>query len=604
MAVIYTTAQDRSIASGSWTDINCSVPSSATGVIILVINEGSVLERQFILRKKGSSDSHTGYLRKDTHTQVFVGVDVNGYCQGYVNHTDVKFKIIGYFNDEAVFFTHGIGIPTTGDEVWNDTDLSGSLPVGTKAVILFQSQKTWYGFRKNGSSDNRYCLDRTGYGVIVGVDEDRKIEVRTMQTSSTSVFIYGYLTVGEFPANSTDKSLAITGSWQDITVSGAEACVVEVFDPTYDRLYGIRKKGSGDDFYNNEAGHAWIVTGLDGFARFEGKIGDVSTDFYLTGVLEASGTAVLTSYDGQHKHTAEVPALVQDHILTVSSPQHGHTATGDILLNGIESHSSSHAHTAGTVYLDYTGVDAASTLPALTATATGFLGATGDVTFPAFTIVAGTGNCLAVTLPGITSTGVAAVHPIGDGEVVLSTLEMNSLAGAKAAIEFPTLEITVASSTGKVGYADFELPGITLESSAGAAATDIKLSLEVDATGTVHVIASLDKSLPSLRLEGYGSADSIGLFDSGLPALKVAGITSRESLGNGAIILPSMLALSGSLCGEIGSLNQAIADLTCLATSYYSPTGDFDVSLPGLNINQSKGQASGRFTDYVLRYVD
>ena len=130
------------------------------------------------------------------------------------------------------------------------------------------------------------------------------------------------------------------------------------------------------------------------------------------------------------------------------------------------------------------------------------------------------------------------------------------------------------------------------------------MGLDVEAAGTVHFVANLSKNFPALNVDGYAYTEAACSADISFPMLKIDAVISQESIGNGAVVFPSMLCSSLGLCGEIGSLSETIACLTCSATEYSSCKGDFDSSWPALDVAQSKGLVSGRFTDYVLRYIE
>jgi hypothetical protein len=303
MTQFLTIPVDKSLgATGTWTDIDLSanVPVGATGAIFQVRNLSGV-EYDFGLRKKGSADNRYYAIDYDGHLFCIIGIDGNRKCQGKIESTNVDFHLVGYTEIDATLFTNAYDKSQTTTTAWTDLDLSSELPAGSVAAIfqIYNSSDTArsWSLRKKGSTDERYD-DLAGYGrqmyAIVGVDANRKCQFK-IESTFIDFFLLGYLSSGEAETNGVDRSLGSTGSYVDITETGAPngatGAFVDVATTSGAYQCAARKNGVSTDIYDELSDKkASIFVGLDGDKKWEGKIENTGVDFYTLGYFSGGVT--------------------------------------------------------------------------------------------------------------------------------------------------------------------------------------------------------------------------------------------------------------------------------------------------------------------------
>ena len=275
----------------AWTDadVSGSVPSGATGVI-LHIHVTAIEETGW--RKNGSSDNRKPTNYTGSHFWCACGVDASRILELYVGSiTTVNVYLVGYFTSDSVFFTNALDKSLAGVGSWLDIDISsdtgGDTAIGAIWEVIQTNYDLNWGFRKNGSSDNR-VLDTDRHGAaIIGVDGS---EICEGQISSVNVdfFLTGYVKSNStFNTNATDLSLGSTGSWIDLSAlpAGATGGFIEVVTTSYSQNYGLRENGSAENIVAGAAGeqHAWGLVEADGSRLIEGEISSNNVDFFLVG---------------------------------------------------------------------------------------------------------------------------------------------------------------------------------------------------------------------------------------------------------------------------------------------------------------------------------
>lgn len=274
-------------------DVSGSVPAGATGVI-LHITTASV--QYYGVRKNGSTDDralNTPYSR--LHLWAAIGVDANRILEAYVgNTTDVDIWLVGYFGSDSVFFTNAVDKSLGSTGSWLDIDISADTGGDTAIGAIFEAigPPATFGFRKNGSSDDRGSLFiwRHVWSVI-GVDGSEICEGK-ISDLSVDFFLVGYIkSDATFNINATDLSLASTGAWTDLTAlpGGATGGFIECCEPGYNRSFGLRKNGSSENIYL-EMGcqHTWGLVECDASQIIEGEISATDMDFFLVGYATAA----------------------------------------------------------------------------------------------------------------------------------------------------------------------------------------------------------------------------------------------------------------------------------------------------------------------------
>lgn len=311
MTVFLDTPVDKSPSTGTgWVDIDMSseIPEGATGAIFQIENV-SEWYYGYNIRKKGSTDNRfpraiSPYASKFA----IIGIDSNRKCQ--VNVPDllgnVKIFLVGYTQNDAVFFTNGYNKSQTTTGAWTDLDLSTELPDGAVAAVFeienASTSAKSFGIRKKGSSDDRYGDLGASYPnmfFIVGVDSNRECQYK-IETVAVNFYLLGYLKAGEAETNGVNRSLGSTGSYIDITESDAPANTTGVFvefDTTsVSSDFAARKNGSGWDKYcYPQTNKNMIFVGLDGSKKWEGKIATTAHDFYTLGYFSLGGVDKFSS---------------------------------------------------------------------------------------------------------------------------------------------------------------------------------------------------------------------------------------------------------------------------------------------------------------------
>lgn len=284
-------------------DVSGSVPAGATGVILHVETDDAVPAYFNVgWRKNGSSDARTAETYGDHHFWCAVGVDANRILELYVEDTTVvSVWLVGYFSDDAVFFTNAVGKSLEATLEWTDIDISADTEADTAIGALLEIIDTTYGhdygLRKNGSSDARACDSDRHCGAIVGCDGSEIFE-GYISDLNTDFFLVGYVTKeSSFNTNATNLSLDSTGSWIDLSAlpAGATGGFIEVVSGAEAQDYGLRKNGASENILAGAAGeqHAWGMVEADGSRLIEGQISDLAVDFFLVGYSEAAMAAAL-----------------------------------------------------------------------------------------------------------------------------------------------------------------------------------------------------------------------------------------------------------------------------------------------------------------------
>jgi hypothetical protein len=296
-------------STGAWVDVDISayVPSGITGAILhltMTINAYAIG-----LRKNGSTDNRTSAMWYPRHAWAAIGVDANRIFEAYIgNLTNQDIWLVGYTMSGVTFFTNAYNKSLGSTGVWTDIDSSAVAP--SAGGLIFEIDETsgidnTFGFRKNGSTDNRqYKTSRHNcWGLIIGCDAGQIAE-GIIANLNIDFYLVGYITDGvTFNLNATNLSLAGIGAWTDLSALPASSVMgfIEVVDTnaTTGHSYGLRQNGSSEDIYYPVWWHTWGFVACDISRLIEGKIADTAVDFWLVGYATAgqsytrSGTALL-----------------------------------------------------------------------------------------------------------------------------------------------------------------------------------------------------------------------------------------------------------------------------------------------------------------------
>ena len=293
MTDFFTSPIDKSLGTtGSWQDIDLSgdIPSGASGAIFEVLNEHVSLGKDFGLRKKGSTDNRHNDIDVVSHLFVITGVDANRECQGYIESTDVDFKLMGYTESDVTMFTNAVEKTPGVIETWVDFDLSSELPAGSVAaifeIVAGEHYEHAYMLRKKGSTDvipGEIKIHTHCYG-IVGVDGNRVCQIQKLYIGY-NFYLCGYLSKGFAYTNAVNRTPGSTGSYVDVTESDADPLAKGVFgfvDAVQIDGFAARENGTSYDYYKDSE-HAGFFVGIDANKKWEVKIENWYNDIFVQG---------------------------------------------------------------------------------------------------------------------------------------------------------------------------------------------------------------------------------------------------------------------------------------------------------------------------------
>ncbi len=279
---------------GSWQDVNVSayVPSGATGVLLHLANTHASTEYALGLRKNGSTDNRYPNLVYTAHLWAAIGIDTNRIFEAYIGSTTyIDIYLVGYTMSGVTFFTNAYDKTPSSDEVWTDINCATEAP--NAIGLIFEDYKTSghrVGFRKNGSSDNRYAYSYYRLWAIIGCDTSQVCEAY-VDIDYADIFLIGYITDDcTFNTNATDVSLGSTGNWLDLSAlpSSANMGFIEAqLAGTTAYYYGLRKNGSSENIYYYLLRHFWGFVECDASQIIEGKIASTDVDFFVVGYSTA-----------------------------------------------------------------------------------------------------------------------------------------------------------------------------------------------------------------------------------------------------------------------------------------------------------------------------
>jgi hypothetical protein len=277
---------------GSWQDVDVSgsVPEGATGVILHFINNYASADYNLGLRKNGSTDNRHPNLHRYCHGWAAIGIDASRIFEAYIGHTTrIDIYLVGYTVAGVTFKTNADDKSLSNTGNWYDIDCSTEAPNAIGLIFEVANADYAYGFRKNGSSDNRYNWSYSRAFPLIGCDASQICE-GIIDNTDVDFFLVGYITDGvTFNTNAIDVSLGSTGNWYDLTAlpSGANMGFIEVMTVSHLYSYGLRKNGSSENLYYDVGYHNAGIIECDTSQVIEGKIENVEVDFFVVGYAEA-----------------------------------------------------------------------------------------------------------------------------------------------------------------------------------------------------------------------------------------------------------------------------------------------------------------------------
>jgi len=280
-------------------------PGNTAGVMLEIINTSGATYYKWGVRKNGSGDTLENILMKIGHTWAAIGVDSNDVFEAYVENAAIKIYIVGYItNAEGGFLTNTVNKTVARDAAWHDINISGDTGGDTAICAFFLVQGSLgqsYGFRKNGSTDERksqiYLSDNL-HGAMMSVDGSEILEGFINGGVTISFYLVGWLTANMFDwANAKNYQTAPVGAWNETDFSpdipaGNDGAFCHFFPTSAAMRYGgVRKLGSAFDDYKRISMHAYLWVEIDEDRKAEQKIEDLILDLWLWGYTQQPSTA-------------------------------------------------------------------------------------------------------------------------------------------------------------------------------------------------------------------------------------------------------------------------------------------------------------------------
>ncbi|MBA7612447.1 hypothetical protein ES703_19683 [subsurface metagenome] len=276
---------------GTWEDADVSayVPIGATAAIF-ELNAGEA-GRYFGLRKKGSTDDSYWTMGSE-HAWAIVGLDDNRVFQMKRQTTETaKAYLVGYCGEGVIYHTNSPHtFENTDFNVWEVKDLSGYCPGAIGVILEVTNDQTAalnFGVRKHGSSDDFYdsVWTKGHHWILIGCDENQKIDVKSADYTKLSFRVLGYVTTGAyFYTNAVVQSLSTADeAWHDLPNELHDQAIFGFFEVVGTGTYDIRKKSGEANHYTLNNNHGWAIIPCDIDKKCEGKISTVAVDFYQIG---------------------------------------------------------------------------------------------------------------------------------------------------------------------------------------------------------------------------------------------------------------------------------------------------------------------------------
>lgn len=292
-----------------WEDVDLSgdLPAEATGIIVMIISEGTTSNVSACARGKEDTNnymSNTAYCKVEPQTFhiQFVKLDSNRKFQVYSENAQFHFHVIAYSEGtDPKWKTVPVDV-TVGSTGWHDIDVSAHVDADTTGVMLFlqnnNSSDRDVQFRVKGSTNDHTSQEWEEYaakGCVVGIDANDKFQV-DMENTAHKVYLVGEIkdsiTLWTNEVSITDPGTSWTDRDLDDIVPGevpADATGAAIFilntSSWSDRDGFLRKNGTTWDPYTNaEVGGDQMVqeaVGVDAGNVFEHKAQNTSLDWYL-----------------------------------------------------------------------------------------------------------------------------------------------------------------------------------------------------------------------------------------------------------------------------------------------------------------------------------
>ena len=269
---------------GSWQDIDLSnyVPFGTSGAIIEIINTGTDGTQSGVVKGKQDTrnymvDAAYQEVEDETHRWQIVKVDPNRIIQGYIEHTQVDFKLVGYtLGTDPSYFNTPLDITPITEDEWTIADASPYVDADADGAILFivstDGGDRNYGVREIGSSfstTNRDLENRSSTMYLVGLDASYQFEVYHEDFVDVKFYLVGQ-TKGSVVYFSNDVAVVdpATGSFQEIDADSytvpaiATGLILRVVSTDADYISGLRHGDSTDSWTPDVGGGTHIQAAI------------------------------------------------------------------------------------------------------------------------------------------------------------------------------------------------------------------------------------------------------------------------------------------------------------------------------------------------------
>ena len=305
----FVNAKDVSLSASStaWQtiDLSAQVPSGATGVTVEVVNTGASNDNSGMLR--GTEDGRDymsnpahGEMEARTHRWQMVKLDSSRLIQGYIEHTDIDFKLLGYtIGTDPTYFAGPSDITPSATSTWVTVSAAGGVSGSADGVILLvestNSDALSFGIREKTSTYSTTNRGLQPYGntmYMVGIDASDEFEA-FLQDTGINTYLVGETTGSVvYYINDVLVSDPAVESWQELNASStagvpatANGVVLraEMGTDAGDRKLGIRHGDSTDD-WNVDIGsgtHFQAAVGLRSDTVWDEYMEHVSANVYI-----------------------------------------------------------------------------------------------------------------------------------------------------------------------------------------------------------------------------------------------------------------------------------------------------------------------------------
>ena len=301
-----TNAPDISLTTtASWQDIDLSayIPTGTSGAVVEIINTGILGTLSGVVRGKEDTRDYMSNLlfeeiEDETHRWQIVKVDSNAAIQGYIENTQVDFKLRGYtLGSDPSFFSNPPDITPATEDQWTTIDVSANVDADADGVILFLDSVAGstreYAIRESGSGfdiTNRELEDYGNTMYLVGIDALDQFEAFIEDVDDIKVYLVGQ-TKGSVVYNLED--VAVTdpsiGSWQAVDAddynvpAAANGLFLRVVSTGGDEISGIRHGASTDTWTPDVGGdtHFMAGTGIESENLWDEYLEDTDVDVFI-----------------------------------------------------------------------------------------------------------------------------------------------------------------------------------------------------------------------------------------------------------------------------------------------------------------------------------